>query len=203
MPLGSKRLPKRFQTHPAKIYFRRRSFSAARASQGRFQTAPRCRCDVSIFIYSPSSLLLVEFSGNRPRPLDAFHGSRSVPRPPRRCVSPLSRATGGPVALLSEPRATLDATNWQCLCRWSDALLPPRIRPREVPPWPGGSCAQSDNRARLPSRAPHRRTAHTHPHTRTRMRTCTHECARAPPPPAHGTPAESRCLLAASSCPAR
>ena len=36
---------------------------------------------------------------NDPQPLGAFHGSRSVPRPPRHCVFPRSRATGCPVAV--------------------------------------------------------------------------------------------------------
>ena len=55
----------------------RRMFSAARASQVA-PTTPCCRCDVSISIYSPSGLLLVEISGNRPRPVGR------VPRQPQR-----------------------------------------------------------------------------------------------------------------------
>ena len=163
--------PKDFKRwHPNTISQATELFGGACVARS-LRTAPRCRCDVSIAIYSPSGLLLVEFSGNRPRPLDAFHGSRSVPRPPRRCVFSLSRATGGPVALLSEPRASLDATNWQCLCRWNDALLPVAFGLANSR-WQGGRCAQSDNGARLPDRAPHRRTAHppTHPHAHTRMR---------------------------------
>ncbi len=38
-------------------------------------------------------------SENDTTPLGAFHGSRSVPRPPRHCVFPRSRATGCPVAV--------------------------------------------------------------------------------------------------------
>ncbi len=38
-------------------------------------------------------------SKNDTKPLGAFHGSRSVPRPPRHCVCPRSRATGCPVAV--------------------------------------------------------------------------------------------------------
>jgi len=68
------------------------------------------------------------------RPARAFHGSRSVPRPPWRCVLPLSRATGGPVAVLARPRATVVAA------QTNDAVRAERRR-RCVHPAPNMQCS--------------------------------------------------------------
>ena len=111
-------------------------------------------------------------SENDTTPLGAFHGSRSVPRPPRHCVSP--RCLHIPSHGLSRRLAVGTARDLRRYelavpCRLSDALLPVAFGLAKTS-CQSGSCALSDNRARLPDRAPHRRTAHTNAHARLRPR---------------------------------
>ena len=146
----------------------RRMFSAARASQVA-PTTPRCRCDVSISIYSPPGLLLVELFGERHKAVGR------VPRQPQRpkAASAL-RLPPVPSHGLSRRLAVGTARDLRRYelampCRLSDALLPVAFGLAKTS-CQSGSCALSDNRARLPDRAPHRRTAHTNAHARLRPR---------------------------------
>jgi hypothetical protein len=148
---------------------RRRSFSAARASQVA-PTAPSCRCDVSISSYSPHGLLLVELFGERSKAVGR------VPRQPQRPKAasalrlPPVPSHGLSRRLAVGPARDLRRYESAVPRRLSGALLPVAFV-RAKTSCQGEGCAQSDDRARLPDRAPHRRTAHararTHAHART------------------------------------